>query len=110
FPNFPIRILLPWQPFNERKMQELNIYEIEQKSRACKRKLSAFVKEFWDTVVPNDLVWNWHMDVLCDEVQVVYERVFLRQDKLKDVIFNVPPGTSKTKIVSIMATAWGFCR
>lgn len=76
----------------------------------CKRKLSYFVREFWDVVVPNRLVWNWHMQVLCDEIQAADERVFKRQPKEHDLIFNVPPGTSKTKILSIMSTAWEFAR
>lgn len=76
----------------------------------CKRSLSFFVKEFWDTIVPNKLQWNWHLDVLCDEIQQCDERVFLRQPKHKDLIINVPPGTSKTKVVSVMSTAWEFAR
>lgn len=76
----------------------------------CRKHLWFFVKEFWDIIVPNDLVWNWHMKVLCDELQAADERVFLRQPKEKDLIFNVPPGTSKTKIISILSTAWEFCR
>lgn len=74
----------------------------------CRRKLSFFVKEFWDTVVPNDLIWAPHMDIICDEVQMVYERVFRREKKLHDLVINVPPGTSKTKIASVFATAWAF--
>lgn len=50
------------------------------------------------------------MKVLCDEIQAVDERVFLRQEKLNDLIINVPPGTSKTKILSVLATAWEFAR
>ncbi|MFA6058958.1 MAG: hypothetical protein WC756_12220, partial [Taibaiella sp.] len=79
-------------------------------AQLCLNELSYFVKEFWDEIVPNSLVWNWHMDVLCDEIQAIDERVFKRQDKLNDLIINVPPGTSKTKIVSVMATAWEFAR
>lgn len=87
---------------------QLDLNEIN--GELCKRKLSFFVKEFWEVVVPNDLVWNWHMDVLCDEYQAVMERVFKREHKLHDIIFNVPPGTSKTMLVSVMGTAWDFCR
>ena len=76
----------------------------------CKRKLSFFVKEFWETIVPNELVWNWHLDVLCDEIQEMDERVFQRLPKLHDLIVNVPPGTSKTKVVSVLSTAWEFAR
>ncbi|HRO18248.1 MAG TPA: hypothetical protein PLU07_08665 [Ferruginibacter sp.] len=84
-------------------------FEIDKvKAELCKRKLSNFVKEFWDTVVPNDLVWAPHMDVICSEVQEVYQRVFRREKKEHDLIINVPPGTSKTKLASVFATAWAF--
>ncbi|HLA53223.1 MAG TPA: hypothetical protein VK618_07955 [Flavitalea sp.] len=78
----------------------------------CKREggLAFFVKEFWDIIVPNPLVWNWHMQVLCDEIQECDERVFKRLPKFHDLVVNVPPGTSKTKILSILSTAWEFAR
>lgn len=90
---------------------EIDYTEVEKvlKEHALKD-LKSFVKIFWDTAVPNELRWNWHMSVLCDEIQTVYERVFLRQPKDKDLVINVPPGTSKTKIMSVMATAWAFAR
>ena len=31
----------------------------------CKRSLKEFVKTFWSEIIGNELVWNWHMDVLC---------------------------------------------
>ena len=89
---------------------DLKISAAGAAAELCKRKLSFFVKEFWDVVVPNKLVWNWHMDVLCDEVQEIDELVFKRRKKKNDIIFNVPPGTSKTMIISIMSTAWEFAR
>jgi phage terminase large subunit-like protein len=72
--------------------------------------LAFFVKEFWSTIVPNKLKWVPHMDILCEEIQRADERVFLRMPRDKDLIINVPPGTSKTKIVSILSTAWEFAR
>lgn len=78
------------------------------KAELCKRELWYFVQQFWDCFVPNELIWNWHMRVLCDEIQKVDNRVFQRLPKENDLIINVPPGTSKTNIVSILATAWEF--
>lgn len=80
------------------------------RARKCLDKLSYFVRVFWDEIVPNDLIWNWHMDVLCDVIQESDERVFKRLPKMSDTIINVPPGTSKTKIVSVLSTAWEFAR
>lgn len=59
------------------------------------------------------------MDILCDEIQRVYQRVFLiydkegnvirgRLEKEYDLVINIPPGTSKSTIVSVMAPAWSW--
>lgn len=94
------------------KIEEISLEDDydEIRKNACLKDLKRFVKTFWDVVVPNQLVWNWHMGVLCDEIQEVYERVFLRLPKKNDLIINVPPGTSKTKILSVMATCWAIAR
>lgn len=74
----------------------------------CKRHLWFFVKEFWPVIVAEELIWNWHMEVLCDELQTVYERVIRRDPKAYDLIINIPPGTSKSSICTIMAPAWAW--
>lgn len=97
---------------NNAKMdiKPLDIDTIKVKAELCKRSLSYFVKEFWSEVVPNELIWNWHMDAVCEEVQYIYERVFLLKPKEHDLCINIPPGSSKTMLASVMATAWGFAR
>lgn len=50
------------------------------------------------------------MDVLCDEVQAIYERVIARQPKEYDLIINIPPGTSKSTIATVMAPVWSWTR
>ena len=91
--------------------QSVVLYDLNKAAaELCRRKLSYFVKEFWDIVVPNDLVWNWHLDVMCDELQQIQERVFKSEKKEYDAIFNVPPGSSKTMIISVLGTAWEFAR
>lgn len=93
----------------------------------CRRKLSKFVREFWSTIIAEPIVWEPHMDVLCDEVQAVFELVFLenknrkgvnylnsipnyRAPKANDLIINIPPGTTKSTIVTVMAPAWAWTR
>lgn len=76
----------------------------------CRKSFIDFVKEFWHTVVPEHAVWNWHVEYLCDKLQAAAERVFAGKAKLKDVLINVPPGTSKSTIVSIMLPAWIWTR
>ena len=74
----------------------------------CKRSLAYFVKEFWDVIIEDDLEWGAHMDIMCNEVQEVYMRVINREPKLYDLIINVPPGTSKSTIITVMAPAWSW--
>ena len=97
-------------------------YDIDKAAaELCRRKLSRFVQEMWHVVATEKLVWEPHMEVLCDAVQEVFERVFLQPDpenpeekirlkKLHDLIINIPPGTTKSTIVTIMAPAWAWTR
>lgn len=102
--------------------QSVIVYDLNKvAAELCRRKLSFFVKEFWSVVIAEELVWSQHMEILCNEVQAVYERLFLQPDpndpkrmirlpKLYDLIINIPPGTSKSTIVTIMAPAWAWTR
>jgi hypothetical protein len=79
-----------------------------------------FVQEFWDIVVADELKWNWHMDVLCEALEQVIRNVgryevnqqgklvWTRNHKLHDLIINVPPGTSKSTICTIMAPVYAW--
>lgn len=69
-----------------------------------------FVQEFWDEVVPEALLPNWHMELICAEMQEMAERVFRGETKHHDLIVNVSPGTSKSTIVSVMFPAWTWTR
>lgn len=75
----------------------------------CKRSLFYFVQTFWDVIIPETPVWNWHIEYLCNEIQETILRVKDRQPKESDTIINIPPGTSKSTICTIMAPAWAWC-
>jgi predicted phage terminase large subunit-like protein len=72
----------------------------------CRRSFYRFVKEFWHEVVSEDPVYNWHIKYLCDELQLLNSYVVRREPKPYDLIINVPPGTTKSTIVSQMYTPW----
>lgn len=65
-----------------------------------------FVKEFWDTVIAEPYVGNWHIEYLCGRLQHIADRVFKGKDKEKDLIINISPGSTKSTIASIMFPAW----
>jgi predicted phage terminase large subunit-like protein len=72
-----------------------------------RRSLKTFIQGAWHIVEPDvPLKWNWHHDVLCSELEA-----FARGDEGHDqVIFNVPPGTSKSLFVSVLFPAWVWTR
>lgn len=71
--------------------------------------LYEFVKEFWSVLIPETFVDNWHIKYLCDEIQVVYERMFNNELK-QDLVINISPGESKSSIASVFASAWAWKR
>jgi predicted phage terminase large subunit-like protein len=72
----------------------------------CRRSFYYFVQYFWDTIINEDPVWNWHIKEICDELQEIGIRVKNREPKLYDLIINVPPGSSKSTIATEMYPAW----
>ena len=74
---------------------------VERARRRCVRRLAPFVKLMWKVLNPgHPLVWNWHMTVLCNAL----ERV--TRGEVQRLIINVPPGSSKSTIVSLMWPCW----
>jgi predicted phage terminase large subunit-like protein len=76
----------------------------------CRESFYYFLQKFWDVLIPEPPVWNWHLKLLCDELQEVAERVFRGEPKAYDLLINIPPGTTKSTIVSIFFPAWVWTR
>lgn len=76
----------------------------------CTSSFYDFFLRFWPVVSPEVLIDNWHIRVICDEYQKMAERVFLRQPKEYDLVLNVPPGSTKSTITSVMFPAWCWAR
>lgn len=65
-----------------------------------------FVRLFWDVIIKEKPVYNWHIKYLCDELQFLAPFIVERKPKPYDIIINIPPGTSKTTICTIMFPVW----
>lgn len=112
--------LLPYGKTHEDTKPVIDLVKL--RAEKCGRSFSFFVKEFWSEIVPEELVWNWHMDVLCDELQAMVMRVVgevtkdrfnvirrrVRLAKEYDLIVNIPPGTSKSLIATVMLHPWAW--
>lgn len=66
----------------------------------CKT-LSGFVSEAWHVLEPNaDYVHNWHIDAICEHLEAV------SAGDINRLLINVPPGSMKSLLTSVMWQAW----
>ncbi|MCO5291375.1 MAG: phage terminase large subunit [Chitinophagaceae bacterium] len=76
-------------------------------AQGCKQDFFTFVKTFWHSFVAEPPIWNWHIEHICKELQQVGEAVKERKPCEFDYfILNVPPGSSKSSIISILYPLW----
>jgi predicted phage terminase large subunit-like protein len=73
---------------------------------ACTNSFYEFLLSFWGVIIPEELVDNWHIKYLCDELQELAYYIVNRLEKPYDVIVNVPPGSTKSTITTIMFPVW----
>lgn len=72
-----------------------------EKIRARCKTLAGFVREAWRVLEPSTtLVWNWHLDAICAHLEAVTE------GRINRLLINVPPGSSKSLLVSVLWPAW----
>lgn len=70
--------------------------------RARCQTFRGFAREAWPIIEPaTRLRWNWHLDCITDHLEAI-SRGQLRPR----IIFNVPPGCSKSTAVSVLWQAW----
>lgn len=72
-----------------------------------RRDFFEFVKYFWDIVVAADPVYNWHIPYLAGRVQESIAAV-INKEPARDMIINIPPGSTKSTVVSVMAPVWAW--
>ena len=75
-------------------------------SELCKRSFYYFLQEFWEVVIPEKPVFNWHIEYLCNELQHLNTFVLERKPKPYDLVINISPGSTKSTIVTQMYNAW----
>lgn len=72
----------------------------------CRASFFYYLQTFWNTIIPEKPVYNWHIKYLCDELQKVAVNLVARKKKLYDILINIPPGTTKTTIATVMFPTW----
>lgn len=92
----------------ERLIAQYDIGDILTKAEAekAKRSYAYFVQCFWETISNDPLVWNFHMDEVCNRLERIAHRVGRREPNIDDLIINIPPGTTKSILCTIMFQPW----
>lgn len=71
----------------------------------ARRSLVSFVRQAWHIIEPvTPLIWSWHIEAICLHLQAVTE------GRIKKLIINVPPGSGKSSIVSVLWPCWEWIR
>ena len=75
--------------------------------------LAQFVKDSWHVLEPTtQLEWNWHLDAVCLHIEYVLKDWLKKKadpsykQKIQNLLINIPPGSGKSRIVSVCAPAW----
>ena len=72
-----------------------------------KDSLSEFFKAAWAIIEPEKkLIWNWHHDYLAGELTRRMKMVGGSQQRVDDLLINVPPGTTKSSLVTVVFPVW----
>lgn len=72
----------------------------------CKEDFFYFVKTFWNVVIKEVPVYNWHIPYLCKELQDISQNLIDRKEREYDLLINIPPGTTKSTLITQMWPAW----
>jgi len=74
--------------------------EVEKRERG-RESFRFFARQAWPVLEPGtDLVWNWHLDVMCDHLQAVFEQ------RIKRLAITIAPGHAKSSFVSVLFPVW----
>lgn len=97
----------------KKKQVESQAKELERlyavRAAECADSFYEFFIEFWDIINQDaELHLNWHIKYLCDELQKIVEQAIAKQPKDKDVIINIPPGMTKSTIVTQQLGNWAW--
>lgn len=93
-----------------KRLTKLRINKDLLEASICRDLFYEFVKRFWGEIVGKKFQDNWHISVICRELQTVAERIFRDEPKIYDLIINVPPGTTKSTICTRMFPVWCWLR
>lgn len=84
--------------------------ELAQEADAIRERcqtLAGFTREAWHVLEPGKrYIHGWHIDVICEHLEAISRGTFLDMGLDNRLLINVPPGTMKSLLVSVLWQAW----
>src|SRR6476661_1937071 len=79
-----------------------------EKTKVLELSLKEFVEQAWGILEPvSTLVWSWHLDLICEYLTLVRNEKFKKVcGDLEGIIFNVPPRTMKSLLITVFFPIW----
>jgi len=87
-------------------LEEENVprHELQVARECCEQSLLWFSRYFFKVREANTFLVNWHHRKICQALQDVHD------GKIRNLIINVPPGSSKTELAVINFMAWSIAK
>jgi predicted phage terminase large subunit-like protein len=93
-----------------RRSIERQRLDLERNSEAIRGRcvsLHGFIKEAWRVLEPKaKFVDNWHIRLICEHLEAITFGRLLDLGLSNRLLINVPPGSMKSLLVSVMWQAW----
>ena len=87
-----------------RRARERERIDVENNAAAIRarcRTFAGFVREAWHVLEPNaTYIHSWHIDAICSHLEAVTD------GRITRLLVNVPPGSMKSLLVSVLWQAW----
>jgi predicted phage terminase large subunit-like protein len=79
-----------------------------KKTKLLNLSLKEFVEQAWSILEPvSTLVWSWHLNLICEYLTLIRDEKFKNVcGDLEGIIFNVPPRTMKSLLISVFFPIW----
>src|SRR5262245_11508244 len=84
-------------------VQDVLAMRRHNENEAARKSFRVFVEQAWDVLEPGTkFVPGLHVDAICEHLQAVIE------DRIRDLIINVPPGHAKSLLTCVFWPAWAW--
>ncbi len=96
-------------PSGQRLPSELQLIRSLHKSGTPGLTLAEFASAAWETLEPaTPLQWNWHVQAVADHLEALLlnRKGSQGQPCPQNLLLNVPPGSMKSLLFSVLAPAW----